>query len=175
MERTAASAAELIKAARSLANLSQNELAQGAGVAQSVVSTYEAGRREPSLSTLRHLIEATGCTFEVQVVAGPDLKRGLPDTPMGRRMRQRRTALLEVAAGHGASNLAVFGSVARGDDHEGSDVDLLADLPASMGLLALGALVSDLEAMLGRKVDLVPRNALKPRVARTALAEAIAL
>jgi predicted nucleotidyltransferase len=49
--------------------------------------------------------------------------------PIGRIVRARRRELVEVAASHGASNLRVFGSVARGDDRPDSDVDLLADLP----------------------------------------------
>jgi len=58
----------------------------------------------------------------------------------------------------------VFGSVARGEDHADSDVDLLVDLPGEMGLFELGRLQSRLEKLLGSKVDLVPAADLKPGV-----------
>jgi predicted nucleotidyltransferase len=54
--------------------------------------------------------------------------------------------------------------VARGEDRADSDVDLLVDLPPHMGLLGLGRVQAELEAILGTKVDLVPANELKPEV-----------
>ena len=72
-----------------------------------------------------------------------------------------------MAAAHGATNLRAFGSVARGEDRPDSDLDLLVDLPASMGLLGLGRLERDLEAALdGVRVDVVPATDLKPDVRR---------
>ncbi|MGO9294764.1 MAG: nucleotidyltransferase family protein [Streptosporangiaceae bacterium] len=59
---------------------------------------------------------------------------------------------------------AVFGSVARGEDHPGSDVDLLADLPPGLSLFALDRIEADLEAILGTRVDLIPATDLKPGV-----------
>jgi uncharacterized protein len=58
----------------------------------------------------------------------------------------------------------VFGSVARGEDRAGSDVDLLADLPEGMGLFALGSLRSELSRILDAPVGLVPAAGLKPDV-----------
>ena len=54
--------------------------------------------------------------------------------------------------------------MARGEDRPGSDVDLLVDLPSHMGLLGLGRVQAELEAILGTKVDLVPASGLKPAV-----------
>ena len=64
------------------------------------------------------------------------------------------------SAAHDVTNLRVFGSVARGEDRPDSDVDLLVDLPPHMGLLGLGRVQADLEAILGAKVD----SDLKPAV-----------
>jgi uncharacterized protein len=64
--------------------------------------------------------------------------------------------------------------VARGEDRPGSDVDLLADLPP-MGLLGLGRVQADLEALLGAKVDLVPASDLKPAVRARAEHDLVAL
>jgi len=76
--------------------------------------------------------------------------------PVGRQVRRKRRDLVAVAAAHDVTKLRVFGSVARGEDRPGSDVDLLVDLPPDMGLLGLGRVQEDLEAILGTKVDLVP-------------------
>jgi uncharacterized protein len=79
------------------------------------------------------------------------------------------------AAAHDVSNLRVFGSVARGEDRPGSDVDLLVDLPPDMGLLGLGRVQAELEAILRTKVDLVPAGDLKPAVRARAEHDLVAL
>jgi predicted nucleotidyltransferase len=79
------------------------------------------------------------------------------------------------AAVHDVRNLRVFGSVARGEDRDGSDVDLLADLPPGMGLVGLGRVQADLEAILGTRVDLVPASDLKPAVRERAERDLVAL
>lgn len=96
--------------------------------------------------------------------------RGLPDTPLGRRLRRHRQALLDAVATFGGSNLRVFGSVARGEDGPSSDVDLLVDLPERTGLFALLALEGTLERILEVDVDLAPESSLKLRVRAEALA-----
>ena len=58
----------------------------------------------------------------------------------------------------------MFGSVARGEDRPGSDVDLLADIPPGLSLFGLGRLQADLEGILSTGVDLVPAADLKPGV-----------
>jgi predicted nucleotidyltransferase len=90
-------------------------------------------------------------------------------------LRQRRDELLAIAARRGASNLAVFGSVARGDADEGSDVDILVDLESGRSLLDLGGLLMDLREALGCDVDVVTRTGLRPRVRERVLAEATPL
>lgn len=101
--------------------------------------------------------------------------RGLPDTPMGRRLRRRRREILDIARRRGARDVRVFGSVARGDDAEDSDVDLLVDLDSDVGLVALAGLRRELEALLGTSVDVVPADALKPALRPSAIQEAIPL
>src|SRR6187549_1337700 len=101
---TSPMAADLLREARALARLSQAELSRRAAVSQSVISAYESGHRQPGMSTLRRLVEATGCTLHVSVEAN-DAPAGLPDTPRGRRLRQRRTALIAAAKESGATNL----------------------------------------------------------------------
>jgi predicted nucleotidyltransferase len=125
-----------------------------------VISAYESGHRQPGLPTLAALIEATGN----ELVLGVRRQRGRLarlSGPVGRRVRRRRHDLVATAAAHGASNLRVFGSVARGEDRPDSDLDLLVDLPANLGLFGLGQLQADLEAIVGTQVDLVPAQGLK--------------
>lgn len=167
--------AEILRTARQRSHLSQTDLARRAGVAQSVISAYESGRREPSVQTLARLVEATGHELVLDAVPAPDRALGLPDTPLGRRLRQRRKAIIETAARRRAHNVRVFGSVARGEDTVASDLDLLVDLEPGVGLLALGELEHELTDLLGVKVDLVPASMLKPRMRDEAISEAIPL
>lgn len=165
----------LLSEARTRAGLSQTELARRAGVAQSVISEYEVGRRQPALPTLSRLISATGHQLTMSLERTDAAVRGLPDTALGRRLRQHRRALLEAVSASGGRNLRVFGSVARGEDGPSSDVDLLVYLPEGTGLFALLELEGTLERILKVKVDLAPETSLKPRVRAEALADAIAL
>lgn len=89
---------------------------------------------------------------------------GLPDTPLGRRLRRQRKSVLACAARHGATNVTVFGSVARGEDRADSDIDLVMDLAPRTGLFDLAALRRELTEILGVPVDVAPSDSLRPRV-----------
>ena len=91
------------------------------------------------------------------------------------RLQQQREQIQAVAFRHGARDLRVFGSVARGEDGPGSDVDLLVEFLPGTGLLAHAALIRELEALLGCKVDVVSRNGLKSRLRSRVLEEAVLL
>jgi predicted nucleotidyltransferase/DNA-binding XRE family transcriptional regulator len=165
----------LLREARQRAGLSQSDLARRAGVPQSVVSEYEADKRQPALQTLSRLIAATGHQLTLSLERTDPSVRGLPDSPLGRRLRQHRQALLDAVAAAGGSNVRVFGSAARGEDGPDSDVDLLVDLPEDTSLFAVLALEGTLERILKVKVDLAPATSLKPRVRDEALSDAVAL
>jgi hypothetical protein len=171
----AVTSGSIIKQARVNARLSQTELARRAGVSQPVVSAYEADLREPALSTLTKLVEATGHHLALDLVADAGRPLGLPDTPVGRRLRQHRQAILDLATKRGVRNVRVFGSVARGDDTANSDVDLLVDISGRVGLVALSALAREIGELIGRPVDVVPASSLKRGVLDQVLAEAIEL
>jgi predicted nucleotidyltransferase/DNA-binding XRE family transcriptional regulator len=168
-------AGAVLREARQAAGLSQAELARRAGVAQSVISAYENGRREPGMGMLAKLVEAAGHSLRVEAVAVSGATRGLPHTALGGRLRRRRRAMIEAAARRGARNIRVFGSAARGTDTELSDVDLLVDLDPDVGLVTLIALERELSEILGRDVEVVPAAGLKPALAAEILAEAIPL
>jgi predicted nucleotidyltransferase len=86
---------------------------------------------------------------------------------------QRRADILRLAAAHGASNVRVFGSVARGEADERSDIDFLVDLEPGRSLLDLGGLLADLEALLDRPVDVVTERGLRGRIRQRVLDEAV--
>lgn len=82
-------------------------------------------------------------------------------------------AIRQAAAEHGARNIRVFGSVARGDESETSDVDFLVALEPGRTLLDLARLEIRLEGLFGRRVDVVTEAGLRPPVREAALREAI--
>lgn len=90
-------------------------------------------------------------------------------------LRSKREEILRLASRHGARNVRVFGSVARGEDDEGSDVDLLVDLEPGRSLLDLGGLLMDLRDLLRRNVDVVTERGLKARIRSRVLQEAVPL
>jgi hypothetical protein len=90
-------------------------------------------------------------------------------------LRSRRDEIIEVARARGASRVRVFGSVARGDATEASDIDFLVDLEPDRNLLDLGGLLMDLQDLLQRDVDVVTERGLRPRVADHVLADAVEL
>jgi predicted nucleotidyltransferase len=90
-------------------------------------------------------------------------------------LRARRDEILRIAARHGARNVRVFGSVAVGYANPESDVDLLVDLEPGRTLLDLGSLSSDLEEVLGRKVDVLETPRRRTRAATQIRREAVPL
>ena len=91
-------------------------------------------------------------------------------------IHENREKILEITANHGAFNVRLFGSVARGEDTEDSDIDFLIDydLEKISSWFPVG-LVYDLEDLLGRKVDVVSTKSLHEFIKDRILAEAIML
>jgi len=87
----------------------------------------------------------------------------------------KRDEILRTAVRHGACNVRVFGSVARGEADETSDIDFLVELEPGRTLFDLGGLLMDLRDLLGRDVDVVTERGLKRRIRTRVLQEAVAL
>jgi uncharacterized protein len=87
-------------------------------------------------------------------------------------LKNQREDILRIAAQHGAHNVRVFGSVARGEARPDSDVDLLVELESGRSLLDLGGLLMDLQTLLGRDVDVVTDKGLRDRIRARVLQEA---
>jgi len=83
-----------------------------------------------------------------------------------------RTEIKRIARKHGARNLRVFGSVARGEDTDSSDLDLLIDVAPKHSPFFPGGLVMDLQELLGIHVDVVTENGLHSLIKQEVLKEA---
>jgi uncharacterized protein len=90
-------------------------------------------------------------------------------------LSERRNEILRVAARHGARNVRVFGSVARGEADAHSDVDLLVVAEPVTSAWFPAGLIEELEALLGRKVEVVTENALHWSIRDRVLQQAIPL
>jgi uncharacterized protein len=96
-------------------------------------------------------------------------------TPTIEQLRKRREQIIALASAHGARNVRVFGSVARGDATFESDVDLVVDFDAGRSLLDHGALIMDLQETLGCRVDVVSSKGLRERFRDRVFADAVPL
>ncbi len=90
-------------------------------------------------------------------------------------LQEKREAILQTAAKHGARNVRVFGSVVRGEADERSDIDFLVDMEPGRSLLDHAALWLDLKELLGREVDVVTERGIKERLRNRILKEAVPL
>jgi uncharacterized protein len=87
-------------------------------------------------------------------------------------LKEKREAILQLAAKHGARNVRVFGSVARHEANEQSDIDFLVDMEPGRSLMDQGGLLMDLRELLGREVDVVTEKGLYWLLRRRILKEA---
>jgi predicted nucleotidyltransferase len=87
-------------------------------------------------------------------------------------LEKNRLEILRIARKHGVEDIKVFGSVARGEAQEDSDVDFLITAGSKVSPWFPGGLVADLEELLGRRVDVVETKALRPEIRQKVLCEA---
>jgi|LGVF01.2.fsa_nt_gb predicted nucleotidyltransferase len=91
------------------------------------------------------------------------------------QIKRDKEAIIAISNRYHAVNVRIFGSVARGDDHQGSDVDLLVDFQPGTTLFDHVALQEELSIRLGRKVDVVSARALNKHLRSNILREAVEL
>jgi predicted nucleotidyltransferase len=96
-------------------------------------------------------------------------------TPLARRLRAGRSEILRLVSDAGGEQVRVFGSVARGDDDGGSDIDLMFVMRRPLSLMELGQLEDEVSAVVGVTVDLVPETSLRPALRDRACREAVLL
>lgn len=123
------------------------------GMTQAQIATA-IGRSQPEVSRLLHFHGTT---------------------PLARVLRRHAGEIRKIVTAAGGSDVRVFGSVATGADHPGSDVDLLFTMGRPLSLIQLGRLENEISTMLGVPVDLVPESALRPDFRDRVLSQAVAL
>ena len=96
-------------------------------------------------------------------------------TGLANPVASEREQILRVAARHGADNVRVFGSVARGEAGAESDLDLLVEMQPDHSPFFPGGLIADLEELLGREVHVVTEDALHWFIRESVLKEAVRL
>ena len=150
-----ADAPELLRAARDDAGLAQRALAERAGVKQANIAEIERGRRSVSADLLARLLAAA------------DYRPAIPT-------ERHATEIKRLGERLGLSNIRVFGSVARGEDHYDSDLDLLVDIAPGASTLRAYAFPSLVEELIGFPVDMVIDEGDSPYLAHIR-AEAVPL
>jgi predicted nucleotidyltransferase len=149
-----------------------------------VARTSDAATRHARNELVRAVREAAaGGMTQAQIAA--EIGRSQPEvsrllrfhgtTPLARRLRASRAEVLGAVAKAGGRDVRVFGSVARGEDDGGSDVDLLFVMGRPLSLMELGRLEDEVSAAVGVPVDLVPESSLRPALRDRALVEAVPL
>ena len=146
---------ERLKLRRTAAGLSQRQLAEMSGVKQPLIAAIERGARAPS--------EAARNALEHALRVRPSAL-----------LHARRAEVLAAVARIGAKDPQVFGSVARGDDVPGSDIDLLVTFPPDADIVTLLTLEEELAGILTVPVDVVSSGS-SGRVLDRARAEAVQL
>jgi hypothetical protein len=90
-------------------------------------------------------------------------------------LEQKREQILETAHRYDAYDVRIFGSLARGEADEASDIDILVNPEPGRSLMDLGGLLYDLQILLGAEVDVVTEKGLRPRIREQVLREAVTL
>lgn len=111
----------------------------------------------------REIAKALGVTQPAvsQMIAASRARAKLSQGPVGRKLAQHRAEVLSVARSYGASNIRVFGSVARGEDDDDSDLDLLVNMRGPLSMIEIAGLSLDLEDLIGAPVDVIPEQLVK--------------
>jgi predicted nucleotidyltransferase len=155
----------------------QAELASCAGTSQPAVARYERGSVEPSMSTFERLLTACGRRAIVSTVPASDATpaQSSHSGPNMQLLHDGRSALLTAAAECGARDVRLFGSMARGEQHRGSDVDLLVELEPGRTLLDLATFKRRTGDILGVPVDVATPDMLKEHIRSEVIAQTRAL
>jgi predicted nucleotidyltransferase len=140
---------------------------------------YRANDKHPLFADLKGIVDKTAQLirpgkFMTVGTPNPDKmrERGSSMT-VEEKLREKRGEILRIAAKYGARNVRVFGSIARKEADEQSDIDFLVEMDPGRSLLDLGGLQYELESLLGSRVDVATVRGLKARIRDRILHEAV--
>ncbi|MEO7269104.1 MAG: helix-turn-helix transcriptional regulator [Knoellia sp.] len=172
-----ASAREILRPARRQQGLTQAELAERAGVSQTVVARYEAGRQQPTVAALERLVAACGCQLEWSVRhasdpsvssgagvfavangAGVNTSLGRFPGPIGRRLTAQLDEVLSLLISAGGTHPRLYGAVADGTESIDCRVLIGVTLPAKPDMLPLIAASGQIALLLGAPVHVLPHT-----------------
>ena len=94
---------------------------------------------------------------------------------MEARIEEIKRKILPTLRRHGVKKAGIFGSVVRGEAREDSDIDILVEIESDISLLDFVGLKLEIEEALGRKIDLVEYNTIKPLLKERILSEQVAI
>ncbi|HVW80513.1 MAG TPA: nucleotidyltransferase domain-containing protein [Mycobacteriales bacterium] len=155
-----------------------------------LVAAYRAARRDEQTARLRRVLSLRAMVAEGMTQTQIADALGISQPAVSQQLRSspdlddlRPEVLLEAAApvlaavadAHGYTRLAAFGSVARGDARQDSDIDLIVEAPAGTSTFAFIRFRQLLEQILGREIDLISYAGLKPRIDDDIRREAVLL
>lgn len=154
-----------LKHARRRLHLSQGQVAHELGITQAYVSELETGKNSLALVRMFDFMRLTGITVSVEIPASVQTSQFL------RTWNQQ--SLIDICVRYGLAELAVFGSTARGQARDTSDVDLIYTLKPGMQLgWSINDLNDELEVLFGKSVDLVSKKTLRPALKAEVLDQA---
>jgi predicted nucleotidyltransferase len=148
-----------------------------------------ARRTDATIATARaelvHAVRRAAASGMTQAEIARQIGRSQPEVSrllhfhgtsvLAMQLRRHAAQIRKLVADAGGTDVRVFGSVAVGADHEGSDIDLLFHMGPPLSLMELGGLEHRIGALVGSPVDLVPDAAIRPELRERILAEAVAL
>ena len=158
--------------ARKSSLLTQAQVAARAGTTQSAIARYEKGTLSPSIHTLQRLLKANG--FDLVIDVKPARKIA-SRSALYKKIQANRGEIRKILHSAGAENIRLFGSVARGDDNDLSDVDILVSKPDKQNVLEIYKQHKKLSRLLGVRVDIGIEHLLISEVRKSALRDAIPL
>jgi uncharacterized protein len=162
----------LLVNARKSSQLTQQEVADRSGSSQPAIARYESGTQTPSVDTLQRLLKANG--FEL-ILDMKKSKKIQQRSELYKRVQENRGQIRELLHAAGARNIRIFGSVARGEDNDTSDLDLLVERKGEANVLGIYKCHHAIKKLIGVHVDIGIEHLLKSEVRKSALRDAIPL
>ena len=158
--------------ARKSSLLTQQQVADRAGTSQTAVNRYERGVQTPSVDTLKRLLKANGFDLVLDVKK----TRAIGErSDLYRKVMENRGRIKYLLTKAGATNIRIFGSVARGEDNDLSDLDILVQRVEGRNVLDIYKCHHAIKRLLGVRVDIGIEHLLTTEVRKSAVRDSIPL